>query len=199
MPSRALRRGHRHRPEVPIPIICTLLGAPAEDWELFSAGPTTSSSPSTGMSRHTSRPSWPRGTNRRLRRRHGRRRRHTLTDDLISGLIRAEDHGDRLSADELRKLVASLLDGRHRHHAQSTCRRRASTVRPPRPVGSAGQASRVGGECRRGDHAAFPGLPRYLASRPRRCPTRRIHHPGRHPCRRRHRRGQPRSRRLRRS
>ena len=33
---------------------------------------------------------------RRLRRRHGRPRRHSLTDDLLSDLIRAEDDGDRL-------------------------------------------------------------------------------------------------------
>ena len=36
-------------------------------------------------------------------------RRHTLTDDLISDLIRAEDDGDRLNADELRMLAAGLL------------------------------------------------------------------------------------------
>uniref|UniRef100_UPI00111C3C15 cytochrome P450 n=1 Tax=Mycobacterium avium TaxID=1764 RepID=UPI00111C3C15 len=36
-------------------------------------------------------------------------RRHTLTDDLISELIRAEDDGDRLGTDELRMLVAGLL------------------------------------------------------------------------------------------
>ena len=36
-------------------------------------------------------------------------RRQTLTDDLLSELIRAEDNGDRLDADELRMLVASLL------------------------------------------------------------------------------------------
>ena len=36
-------------------------------------------------------------------------RRHALTDDLLSELIRAEDDGDRLSADELRMLVAGLL------------------------------------------------------------------------------------------
>ena len=36
-------------------------------------------------------------------------RRHHLTDDLISELIRAEDDGDRLTADELRMLAAALL------------------------------------------------------------------------------------------
>ena len=36
-------------------------------------------------------------------------RRHSLTDDLISELIRAEDDGDRLSIEELRMLVAGIL------------------------------------------------------------------------------------------
>lgn len=36
-------------------------------------------------------------------------RRQMLTDDLVSELIRAEDHGDRLSGEELRMLVAGLL------------------------------------------------------------------------------------------
>jgi hypothetical protein len=39
------------------------------------------------------------------------RRRHTLTDDLISDLIRAEDHGDRLTHDELLILAAATLLG----------------------------------------------------------------------------------------
>ena len=37
------------------------------------------------------------------------RRRHSLTDDLISELIRAEDDGDRLTADELVMLAEGLL------------------------------------------------------------------------------------------
>jgi cytochrome P450 len=36
-------------------------------------------------------------------------RRRSLTDDLLSDLIRAENNGDRLNADELRMMVASLL------------------------------------------------------------------------------------------
>lgn len=36
-------------------------------------------------------------------------RRQNLTDDLLSNLIRAEDDGDRLNADELRLTVAGLL------------------------------------------------------------------------------------------
>jgi cytochrome P450 len=35
--------------------------------------------------------------------------RHSLTDDLLSDLIRAEDDGDRLSTAELRMLAAGLL------------------------------------------------------------------------------------------
>jgi len=37
-------------------------------------------------------------------------RRHNLSDDLISELIRAEDDGDRLTHDELVNLVAFLLN-----------------------------------------------------------------------------------------
>ena len=36
-------------------------------------------------------------------------RRHNLTDDLLSELIRAESEGDRLDLDELRMLVAGFL------------------------------------------------------------------------------------------
>jgi cytochrome P450 len=37
------------------------------------------------------------------------RRRHTLTDDLLSDLIRAEHDGDRLNTAQLRMLAAALL------------------------------------------------------------------------------------------
>jgi cytochrome P450 len=96
--------------QYPIPIICALLGAPSEDWQLFSdwtddifkafswnvadeipvilAAWEELDAYIDNMVAH---------------------RRRTLTDDLISELIRAEDDGDRLSADELRMLVAGLL------------------------------------------------------------------------------------------
>ena len=96
--------------QYPIPIICALLGAPPQDWQLFSdwtddifkafswnaadeipvilAAWEELDAYIDDMVAH---------------------RRHTLTDDLISELIRAEDDGDRLSADELRMLVAGLL------------------------------------------------------------------------------------------
>jgi cytochrome P450 len=94
----------------PIPIICALLGAPAEDWELFSdwtddifkafswnaAAETTTILAAwdefdaylDDMVAH---------------------RRDVLADDLLSELIRAEDDGDRLAPDELRMLAAGLL------------------------------------------------------------------------------------------
>jgi cytochrome P450 len=96
--------------QYPIPIICALLGAPSEDWQLFSdwtddifkafswnvaaempvilAAWEELDAYIDDMVAH---------------------RRHALSDDLISELIRAEDDGDRLSADELRMLVAGLL------------------------------------------------------------------------------------------
>jgi cytochrome P450 len=96
--------------QYPVPIICALLGAPPEDWELFSewtddifkvfSWNAADEVPAIlaawdeldayidDMVAH---------------------RRDTLTDDLLSDLIRAEDDGDRLSADELRNLVAGLL------------------------------------------------------------------------------------------
>lgn len=94
----------------PIPVICGLLGAPPQDWPLFSdwaddilkafnwnaaadtpvilAAWAELDAYIDEMVAH---------------------RRHTLTDDLLSELIRIEDDGDRLTADELRMLVAGLL------------------------------------------------------------------------------------------
>ncbi|TXH27014.1 MAG: cytochrome P450 [Mycobacterium sp.] len=96
--------------QYPIPVICTLLGAPREDWELFSdwaddfmklvAWNIVEDEPVVLAA-------W----------RHLDEyvdemidiRRTTLTDDLISDLIRAEDDGDRLTHDELLMLAAGIL------------------------------------------------------------------------------------------
>lgn len=96
----------------PIPVICELLGAPRQDWRLFSA--------------------WADHIVKVLRLdaadhapailqavdelgayidQMAARRRHAPGDDLISTLIRAEDDGDRLSHDELLMLAAALLVG----------------------------------------------------------------------------------------
>jgi cytochrome P450 len=96
--------------QYPIPVICALLGAPPEDWELFSDwtddileafGWNAASQTPTILTAWAELDAY---IDDMLA-----RRRHTLADDLISELIRAEDDGDRLSTDELRMLVASLL------------------------------------------------------------------------------------------
>ncbi|MEB3983106.1 cytochrome P450 [Mycobacterium sp. 663a-19] len=96
--------------QYPIPVICALLGAPAEDWELFS-GWTDDILKAFGWNAAEATPAiltaW-KALDAYIDDMIARRR-HTLTDDLISGLIRAEDDGDRLSPDELRMLVAALL------------------------------------------------------------------------------------------
>jgi cytochrome P450 len=92
------------------PIICALLGAPSEDWELFSDWTDDIFKVfDWNVAEHERAilAAWDEldayidvmVANRR----------ETLTDDLLSDLIRAEDDGDRLSADELRMLVAGLL------------------------------------------------------------------------------------------
>jgi cytochrome P450 len=94
----------------PTPIICTLLGVPRQDWQLFSSwadeikkmldwnlvadGPAVAAA-------------WNEldvYLEEMLA-----RRRENLTDDLISDLIRVEDDGDRLSHSELLMLAATLL------------------------------------------------------------------------------------------
>lgn len=96
----------------PIPIICALLGAPPEDWQLFSTWTEdVFKAFSLGTNLVAEEPAVMRAWGElddyvdemvALRRRN-------LTDDLLSELIRAEDDGDRLSVDELRMLAVSLL------------------------------------------------------------------------------------------
>ena len=96
--------------QYPIPIICALLGAPPEDWKLFSDWTDDIFKVF----------DWDVAAHERLILTAWQeldayiddmvaRRRQTLSDDLISELIRAGDDGDRLSADELRMLAAGLL------------------------------------------------------------------------------------------
>ena len=95
----------------PVRIICALLGAPREDWEQFSVW----------TDRVFKAFSFPFSADEvpDVLRAWGElddyvddmvaRRRHSLTDDLLSDLIRAEHDGDRLTGDELRMLAAALL------------------------------------------------------------------------------------------
>ncbi|HTX96637.1 MAG TPA: cytochrome P450 [Mycobacterium sp.] len=96
--------------QFPIPIICALLGAPAEDWRLFSDWTDDifkAFSWDVAAHERAILAAWDEldaYIDAMVA-----QRRHRLTDDLISELIRAEDNGDRLSADDLRMLAAGLL------------------------------------------------------------------------------------------
>jgi cytochrome P450 len=110
------RRGHCDvvtdiaRP-YPVPVICALLGAPRQDWQRFALWTDkifkAFSFPFTVDEVPEVLRAW------------GELddyvddmialRRNTLTDDLLSDLIRAEHDGDRLNAEELRMLAAALL------------------------------------------------------------------------------------------
>ncbi|HTM85996.1 MAG TPA: cytochrome P450 [Mycobacterium sp.] len=94
----------------PIPIICALLGAPPQDWELFSDW-TDDILQVFNWNAADQQPriltAWE-ALDAYLDEMIADRRQ-SLTGDLTSELIRAEDDGDRLSADELRMLVAGLL------------------------------------------------------------------------------------------
>lgn len=94
----------------PIPIICALLGAPAQDWAQFSAWADdifkifnwNVAEDAEDIER-----AWAEldSYNDAL----VRTRRDALTDDLFSDLIRAEVDGDRLGHDELLMLAGGLL------------------------------------------------------------------------------------------
>jgi cytochrome P450 len=96
----------------PVPIICALLGAPREDWQRFSSWADDIFRAFTlSADIHAIQPA--------VMRAWGElddyvddmiaHRRRSLTDDLLSDLIRAEDDGDRLDAAELRMLAGGLL------------------------------------------------------------------------------------------
>jgi cytochrome P450 len=110
------RRGHCDvvtdiaRP-YPVPIICALLGAPREDWQQFSLWADqifkAFSFPFSLDEVPAVMRAW--GELDDYVDEMVARRRHTLTDDLLSDLIRVEHDGDRLSVAELRSLAAALL------------------------------------------------------------------------------------------
>lgn len=96
----------------PIPIICALLGAPRADWTHFERwAEEIFKMVNFSVNLVEEMPSVLRGwaeLDAYVDEMVSERRDH-LTDDLLSNLIRAEDDGDRLSADELRMTVAGLL------------------------------------------------------------------------------------------
>jgi cytochrome P450 len=95
----------------PVPIISALLGAPAADWEQFTRWADDIAK---GFG-YTFTPD----LEREVMRAWGElddyvddmidQRRHTLADDLLSDLIRAEHDDGRLDAEELRMLAGGLL------------------------------------------------------------------------------------------
>lgn len=94
----------------PIPIICALLGAPRADWQQFSLWADDIFKAFTldiGDDEPVVMKAW--GELDAYVDDMVARRRRNLTQDLLSDLIRAEDDGDRLNADELRMLAAGLL------------------------------------------------------------------------------------------
>jgi len=96
----------------PTPIMCALLGAPSEDWQLFAdwteeVFKALNFQPDADFDEAEIMRAWSEldayvddmvAV-----------RRNNLKDDLLSELIRAESEGDRLNLDELRMLVAGFL------------------------------------------------------------------------------------------
>lgn len=102
---------HIARP-YPTPIMCALLGAPREDWQLFADWTEEifkafNFQPDATFDEAEIMRAW--GELDSYVDHMVAARRKNLTDDLLSELIRAESEGDRLNLDELRMLVAGFL------------------------------------------------------------------------------------------
>lgn len=96
----------------PIPVICALLGAPREDWQLFSEwAEDIFKVVSFDIDLAAEEPTVLRAWDEFNAYIDGMiaDRRENLTTDLLSELIRAEVDGDRLDADEVRMLAFSIL------------------------------------------------------------------------------------------
>jgi len=94
----------------PIPIICELLGAPKEDWKLFSQWATDIFRIFNGdvAGDLATIKAAMQELDDYVRAMVARRRGHPA-DDLLSDLIAAEEHGDRLSTDELVMMCEAVL------------------------------------------------------------------------------------------
>jgi cytochrome P450 len=94
----------------PVPIISALLGAPRDDWKLFSDWADDFFKLfSWNVAEYESDILTAWGELDNYIDGMVATRRESLTDDLISELIRAEDDGDRLTIGELRMLAAGIL------------------------------------------------------------------------------------------
>jgi cytochrome P450 len=94
----------------PAPVVCALLGAPREDWQLMS-DLTDDVKKLFGWNVVNDGPAILAASEQRDAYLDDliTRRRSSLTDDLISELIRAQDDGDRLTHNELLMLCGTLL------------------------------------------------------------------------------------------
>lgn len=97
----------------PVAVICELVGAPVEDWPLFSAWADELMKVVTLFDVAADGPAILRAFEEldAYIDEMVEERRCSLTNDLVSNLIRAEDEGDRLTHDELRMLVGTVLIG----------------------------------------------------------------------------------------
>ena len=98
--------------QYPTPIMCALLGAPSEDWQLFAdwteeVFKALNFQPDVTFDEAAIVRAW--GELDAYVDDMVASRRANLTDDLLSELIRAESDGDRLNLEELRMLVAGFL------------------------------------------------------------------------------------------
>lgn len=96
----------------PTPIMCALIGAPHQDWQLFADWTEEifkafNFQPDATFDEAQIMRAW--GELDAYVDDMVAARRDNLTDDLLSELIRAESDGDRLNLDELRGLVAGFL------------------------------------------------------------------------------------------
>jgi cytochrome P450 len=94
----------------PIPVVCALLGAPAEDWKLFSGWATDifrifNNDVANDLPRIRAAMAELDDYVRDMI----DERRSSPADDLLSDLIAAEEEGDRLSTDELVMMVEAVL------------------------------------------------------------------------------------------
>src|SRR3546814_4768966 len=94
----------------PIPIICELLGAPKEDWKLFSDWATNIFRIFNNDIAHDLPPiEIGRAGLDGYVRAMVEERRHRPADDLLSHMIAVEEEGDRLSTDELVMMTEAVL------------------------------------------------------------------------------------------
>lgn len=96
----------------PIPIICELLGAPKEDWQLFSHW-ADDIMKIFNFNLHEDLPAINKASDEldRYTRRLIDIRRDQPADDLLTELIGAEEEGDRLTTEELLRLVQAVILG----------------------------------------------------------------------------------------